>query len=88
MFSLEVLTWNEFDVISSVKPIADTVSKLLEILQSKNDLRVFDNFLEALKKTEQQHVVNYLKGVHGKNIYNVDLGLPVYNLFCMFIITY
>ena len=61
LLSLRVLSDEELEEVREFKiNVNKTVTKLLEILQSKQEVDQFESFLEALKTTKQSHVVNFL----------------------------
>ena len=66
LLSVGVLSVGQFEEVREVKPVSRTVAKLLQILQTKQELILFESFLEALKATHQLHVVNFLRGKEGE----------------------
>lgn len=66
LFSLDVLSSEEFDDVRVIKPVGRTVARLLEVLTSKGDQLPLQSVLKALTETQQLHVVNFLKGDGGK----------------------
>ena len=66
LLSVGVLSVSQFEEVREVKPVSRTVAKLLQILQTKQELILFESFLEALKATQQLHVVNFLRGKEGE----------------------
>ena len=58
--SLGVLTRDDCDEIKHKKSVAKMNMKLLKLLQKKDNVSDFIKFEQALVKTEQQHVLNYL----------------------------
>ena len=69
LYSLGVLSHDEFDEIRTLKskPAKTTILKLLDVMQSKSDDDdVFESFLEALRQTDQLHVIHFLKTDGGK----------------------
>ena len=61
LLSLGVLSIEELEEVREFKKnVIKTVSKLLEVLQRKEEVDPFQYFLEALKTTSQSHVVNFL----------------------------
>ena len=72
LLSGRVLSFDEFDEVREVKPVSRTVAKLLQVLESTHELILFESFLEALKKTQQLHVVNFLRGIEGEYLLFIE----------------
>ena len=67
-----VLSVDEFDEVRGVTPVGRTVAKLLQVLQTKQKLNLFESFLEALEATQQLHVVNFLRGNEGEYLLFIE----------------
>ena len=72
LLSLGVLSDEELEEVHEYKiNVNKTVSKLLELLQCKQEVDPFQSFLEALKATSQSHVVNFLLQKEGGRKWNL-----------------
>jgi len=75
LLSLEVLTRREYDDVRSEKRAAYRRSEaVLNLVRSEDQC---DSFLTALKRTGQQHVVNFVTQNGGQNS-----NTMMYNLHC------
>ena len=69
LLSLEVLTRRQYDDVHGEKRATYRRSEaLLDLLTTQDQC---DKFLKALKKTGQQHVVNYITQRGGQKLYHV-----------------
>ena len=69
LYSFGVLSDDQFDEIRALThaPIKQTIHKLFDVLRSKpDDVVIFDKFLEALKVTDQLHVIHYIESNGGE----------------------
>lgn len=61
LLSLEVLTDPEYSLIQHEPEVYERPNRLLELLITEKSEEQCRDFLLALKKTDQQHVVNYIQ---------------------------
>ena len=83
LMSLKVLTRHELAHIRSDRTVYGRTEALLDLLTSKDQC---DKFLKALKKTGQQHVVNYITQHGGHKLYHVIkfvFTLKKFHLVCL-----
>ena len=84
LVSLEVLTRRQYDDVRyETGPPYRRSEAVLDLLTSQDQC---DKFLKALKKTGQQHVVNYITQRGGQKLYHVIILKVQYMFVCLCIV--
>jgi len=83
LLSLEVLTRPELADVRSERTVYRRTDALLDFLTTQDQC---DKFLKALKKTGQQHVVNYITQRGGQKLYHVIIFKVSYLFVCLCIV--
>jgi hypothetical protein len=83
LFSLSVVSRSEIAEIRSKQPVSKANACLLECLSSRNE-ESCQNFLTALERTNQTHIVNYIRNNGGEVIHRCTHEIRTYHLFITF----